>query len=61
MISYTKQPHAREYRLIFKNIDRKGWDPSIETYMADGGYDDLKKAFKMAPKDITEEVVSRLG
>ena len=24
--------------------------------MADGGYDDLKKAFKMAPKDITEEV-----
>ena len=54
MISYTKQPHAREYRLIFKNIDRIGWDPSIETYMADGGYDDLKKAFAMAPKDITE-------
>ena len=30
MITYTKQPHAREYRLIFKNMDRKGWDPSIE-------------------------------
>ena len=56
MISYTKQPHEREYRLIFKNIDRVGWDPSIATYMADGGYDDLKKAFTMAPKDITEEV-----
>ena len=56
MISYTKQPHEREYRLIFKNIDREGWDPSIGTYMSDGGYDDLKKAFKMAPKEITDEV-----
>ena len=56
MISYTKQPHEREYRLIFKNIDREGWDPSIGTYTADGGYDDLKKAFELAPKEITDEV-----
>ena len=56
MISYTKQPHEREYRLIFKNVDRAGWDPSIDTYIKDGGYEDLKKAFAMAPKDITEEV-----
>ena len=55
MISYTKQPHAREHRLIFKNIDREGWDPSIETYIADGGYDVLKKAFKREPKEITDE------
>ena len=58
MISYKpgKQPHSREYRLIFKNVDREGWDPSIGTYMNDGGYDELKKAITMAPKDITEEV-----
>jgi len=30
MITYTKQPHPREYRLIFKNVDREGWDPSIK-------------------------------
>jgi NADH-quinone oxidoreductase subunit F len=56
MITYTKQPHAREYRLIFKNVDREGWDPSIECYMRDGGYDDLRKAMAMPPKDIIEEV-----
>ena len=32
MITYTKQPHSREYRLIFKNVDREGWDPSIEAW-----------------------------
>jgi NADH-quinone oxidoreductase subunit F len=56
MITYTKQPHAREYRLIFKNVDREGWDPSIECYMRDGGYEDLRKAMAMPPKDIIEEV-----
>jgi NADH-quinone oxidoreductase subunit F len=56
MISYTKPPHAREHRIIFRNVDRVDWDPSIETYIKDGGYEDQKKAFAMAPKDITEEV-----
>ena len=56
MITYTKQPHAREYRLIFKNVDREGWDPSIDCYMRDGGYEDLRKAMAMPQKDIIEEV-----
>ena len=56
MITYTKQPHAREHRLIFKNVDREGWDPSIECYLRAGGYEDLKKAFAMQPKEVTEEV-----
>jgi len=56
MITYTKLPHPREYRLIFKNIDREGWDASIDCYLRDGGYQDLGKAIAMAPKDITEEV-----
>jgi NADH-quinone oxidoreductase subunit F len=58
MISYKqgKQPHAREYRLIFKNIDRVDYDPSIECYLANGGYEQLRKAMGMVPKDLIEEV-----
>ena len=58
MITYKagKQPDSREYRLIFKNVDREGWDPSINCYLRDGGYEDLKKAMGMEPKAITEEV-----
>jgi NADH-quinone oxidoreductase subunit F len=58
MITYKagKQPDSREYRLIFKNVDRDGWDPSIDCYLRDGGYEDLKKAMGMEPKAITEEV-----
>ena len=55
-IEYSKPPHPREHRLIFKNVDRVGWDPSIECYIKDGGYDDLKKALKMEPAKITDEV-----
>ena len=55
-IEYSKPPHPREHRLIFKNIDRVGWDPSIDCYIKDGGYDDLKKALKMEPAKITDEV-----
>jgi NADH-quinone oxidoreductase subunit F len=56
MITYSKPPHAREYRLIFKNVDREGWDPSIDCYLRDGGYAELKKAVTMQPREITEEV-----
>lgn len=51
-----KEPHPREHRLIFKNIDREDWNPSIDCYMADGGYDQLKKAITMEPNSITNEV-----
>ncbi len=51
-----KEPHAREYRLVFKNVDRKGWDPGIDCYLQDGGYRELKKALLMDPVDITEDV-----
>ena len=30
-----KEPHERERRLIFRNIDRKGWNPSIRKYLAE--------------------------
>lgn len=57
-VSYLpgKEPHSREFRLIFKNIDRQGYTPSIESYLADGGYEQLKKAIVKAPGDVTAEV-----
>ena len=51
-----KEPHSREKRLIFRNIDREGYNPSIECYLKDGGYDQLKKALKMERSAITNEV-----
>ncbi|RBP37635.1 NADH-quinone oxidoreductase subunit F [Roseimicrobium gellanilyticum] len=57
-ISYKqgKQPHAREHRLIFKNVDREGYDPSIECYLKDGGYEQLKKAMGMERQAIIDDV-----
>jgi len=51
-----KEPHPREHRLIFRNIDREGWDPSMARSLKEGGYEQLKKALKMKPKAVTEEV-----
>lgn len=51
-----KEPHAREHRMIFRNVDRDGWDQSIQTYEKDGGYKELKTALKMEPQAITDEV-----
>ena len=49
-------PHRKEYRMIFRNVDRQGWDPSIATYLGDGGYKQLKKALRMEPSAVTDEV-----
>lgn len=52
-----KEPHPNETRVVFRNVDREGWDPSIETYIEDGGYEQLTKALtKMTPDEIREEV-----
>ena len=51
-----KQPHPREHRLVFRNIDREGWNPSLDCYLADGGYQELRQALAMEPKAITAEV-----
>jgi NADH-quinone oxidoreductase subunit F len=51
-----KQPHAREHRLIFRNIDREGYDPSIACYEKHGGYVQLKKAIVMERQAIIDEV-----
>jgi NADH-quinone oxidoreductase subunit F len=51
-----REPHPKEHRLVFRNVDRVGWDTSIKCYLKDGGYAQLKKALTMPPKKITEEV-----
>ena len=57
-ISYLdgKQPHPREKRLIFRNIDREGYNPSLECFLQDGGYESLRKALKMEKSAIIGEV-----
>src|ERR1051326_6568912 len=50
------EPHPFEHRLIFKNIGRKNWKVDIDTYLEAGGYEDLKKAIKMSPAEIVNEV-----
>jgi len=49
-------PHPLERRLIFKNIGRADWKIDINTYLKDGGYEDLKKALKMSLPEIVNEV-----
>ena len=51
-----RHPHPREKRMVFANIDREGYTPDIECYLRNGGYEDLKKAVKMAPAEIVNEV-----
>ena len=51
-----KEPHPREKRLIFKHIDREGYDPSIECYLKNDGYGQLKRAFAMEKSAIINEV-----
>ncbi|MEM9079778.1 MAG: NADH-quinone oxidoreductase subunit NuoF [Verrucomicrobiota bacterium] len=53
-----KEPHEKEHRLIFRNIDRVSWNPSIDRALEEGYYEQLKKALTKDPKDIINEVKS---
>jgi NADH-quinone oxidoreductase subunit F len=44
----------QEYRLILKNIDKPGYTPDIDCYLRNGGYESLKKALAIAPKDLPD-------
>ncbi len=56
MVSLIPQPHPRERRIIFENISRPGWANDLETYLAHGGYEQLKKALAMPPAEIIDAV-----
>jgi len=53
---FVQQPHPFEHRIIFKNIGHKDWKVDIDTYLKDGGYQDLRKAVKMSRTEIVNEV-----
>ena len=58
MLSYHpgKQPHPRETRMVFRNIGRTGWTPALDSYLADGGYAELRRALSMDPAAVVDEV-----
>ena len=55
-IKRQTSPHPLERRLIFKNIGRDDWRIDIDTYLRDGGYEQLRKAITMSRVEIVNEV-----
>src|SRR6266403_39603 len=55
-ICNSKSAHRLEHRLIFKNIGRDDWKVDIDTYLRDGGYEQLRKAVTMSREQIVNEV-----
>lgn len=45
-----------ERRILFKHIDEAGYTNDLECYLKHGGYEDLKKALKLEPQFIKDEV-----
>src|SRR5437660_9965966 len=48
-------PHPREHRLTFKNIGRPDWTANIDSYLRDGGYEQLKQALTLSRTDIVNK------
>jgi NADH-quinone oxidoreductase subunit F len=44
----------QEFRLILKHLDQPGYTPDIECYLKHGGYEALKKALAIQPKDLAD-------
>jgi NADH-quinone oxidoreductase subunit F len=44
----------QQYRLILKNVDQTGYTPDMDCYLRHGGYEVLKKALALAPKDLPD-------
>ena len=43
-----------EFRLILKHLDQPGYTPDLECYLKHGGYETLKKALAIQPKDLAD-------
>jgi len=56
MVSILPTPHPKERRIIFENLTKPGYAPDLETYVAHGGYEQLRKAVKMTPADIINTI-----
>src|SRR5437773_2695017 len=44
----------QEFRLILKNADQPGYTTDIDCYLGHGGYESLKKALTVAPRDLPD-------
>src|SRR3954449_12496721 len=44
----------QEFKLILKNADQPGYAPDMETYLRHGGYEALKKALAIQPRDLPD-------
>src|SRR5260370_20957406 len=55
-IRNPQSPHPLEHRLIFKNIGRADWKIDIDTYIDNGGYEQLEKAVTMSRVDTVHEL-----
>src|SRR6267378_7099893 len=44
----------QEFRLILKNADQPGYTTDIDCYLGHGGYESLKKALTIAPRDLPD-------
>jgi len=44
----------QEFKLILKHLDQPGYTPDLECYLKHGGYEALKKALAIAPKDLAD-------
>jgi NADH-quinone oxidoreductase subunit F len=47
---------VKERRLILKNVDQPGYTNDLDCYLKNGGYEVLKKALKMEPAALKDEV-----
>ena len=47
---------ATERKILLKNVDRPGYTGDIESYLAAGGYEGLKRAVGMTPEEVCTEV-----
>src|SRR5437764_4483309 len=43
-----RPPYPLEHRLVFKNVGRDDWKIDIDTYLREGGYEQLRKAITMS-------------
>ena len=51
-----RPPYPLEHRLVFKNVGRDDWKIDIDTYLREGGYEQLRKAITMSRAEIVNEV-----
>ena len=42
----------QEYRQILKHVDQPGYTPDLDSYLRQGGYEDLKKALALKPNTL---------